>query len=405
MSFPISDQQQFEQKTLVQILFEQQFQRSAEIVCHAPGRVNLIGDHTDYNDGFVLPAAINYGTTIAASKRDDQIVKVYAHDCDQQTNKFSLDDISFDQEMMWSNYVKGTLQALMNKYPDIKGANLVVTGDVPQGAGLSSSASFEIAILKAFAQLYQLDLDGITAALLGQQAENNFVGCNCGIMDQLISAMGQQGHAMLLDCKDLTFEDAPIPDDLAIFIVNSNVKRGLVDSEYNLRREQCEAVAKHFGVSALRDVTLAQLNSAKEQLEPVLFKRARHVISENERALATLKALKANDLPLISAAMRASHISLRDDFEVTTKEMDGLVEMIDAVLGDKGGVRMTGGGFGGCIVALVPLTLVSQVEFVVYNNYENEFGLKPSIYQCSATQGAFRYNWTNIEPDKIRINQ
>jgi galactokinase len=390
MNFPASDSQDFKQQALVGILFEQQFQRSAALVCHAPGRVNIIGDHTDYNDGFVLPAAINYGTTVAASKREDRIVKVYAHDCGQQINVFSLDDITFDQEMMWSNYVKGTLQALMKKHPEIKGANLVVTGNVPQGAGLSSSASFEIAILKAFTQLYQLDLNGVNAALIGQQAENDFVGCNCGIMDQLISAMGQQGHAMLLDCKDLSFEHAPIPDSLTLFIVNSNVKRGLVDSAYNLRRQQCEAVAKYFGVSALREVTMEQLTAAEEQIEPELFKRARHVVSENARAVATLKALKANDMATISAEMKASHISLRDDFEVTTKEMDGLVDMIDSVLGDQGGVRMTGGGFGGCVVALVPNDLVTKVTDIINSKYEQEFCLSPSIYHCNASQGAFR---------------
>ncbi|KGJ88305.1 galactokinase [Colwellia psychrerythraea] len=390
MTQPVPKSHGLEQQALVQNLFKQQFQQSAEIVCHAPGRVNLIGDHTDYNDGFVLPAAINYGTIIGASAREDNLVKVYAHDCDQQTAEFSLSEIVFDQKMMWSNYVKGTLQALLKKYPDIKGANLVVTGNVPQGAGLSSSASFEIALLRVFTELYQLELNGVNAALIGQQAENDFVGCNCGIMDQLISAMGQKGHAMLLDCKDLSFEDAPIPDDLALFIVNSNVKRGLVDSAYNLRRQQCEAVAKHFGVSALRDVTIEQLNAAQDKIEPELFKRARHVVSENARAVTTLKALKNNDMTTISAAMKASHNSLRDDFEVTTKEMDGLVAMIDKVLGGEGGVRMTGGGFGGCVVALVPTALLEKVEAVVINNYENEFGLKPSIYHCSATQGAFR---------------
>ena len=387
---PEHEQQAFAQHLLVENLFVAQFQSAVELVCHAPGRVNLIGDHTDYNDGFVLPAAINFGTTIAASRREDKIVKVYAHDCEQQINEFSLDDISFDQQMMWSNYVRGTLQALMKKYPEIKGANLVVTGNVPQGAGLSSSASFEIAILKAFTQLYHLDLNGINAALIGQQAENDFVGCNCGIMDQLISAMGQQGHAMLLDCKDLSFEEAAIPDDLTLFIVNSNVKRGLVDSEYNLRRQQCEQVANHFGKSALREVTMAQLNTAKEQLEPVLFKRARHVISENERALNTLKALNSNDMAAISLAMKESHISLRDDFEVTTKEIDGLVDIIGSVLGTDGGVRMTGGGFGGCVVALVPNHLVAKVTAVINSKYQQAFGLSPSIYHCSASQGAFR---------------
>lgn len=390
MTKQIVVQQDFEQQSLAQDLFKQQFLHAPDIVCHAPGRVNIIGDHTDYNDGFVLPAAINYGTTIAASVREDKVVKVYAHDCEQQTNEFSLNDISFDEQMMWSNYVRGTLQALIKKHPEIKGANLVVTGNVPQGAGLSSSASFEIAILKAFSQLYQLDLQGVNAALLGQQAENEFVGCNCGIMDQLISAMGQQGHAMLLDCQDLTFEEAPIPDDLTLFIVNSNVKRGLVDSEYNLRRQQCEEVAKYFGVSALRNVTLAQLNAAKEHIEPVLFKRARHVITENHRVVDTFKALKNNDMASISVAMRDSHVSLRDDFEVTTKVMDGLVEMIDSVLGAKGGVRMTGGGFGGCVIALVPIDLVEQVKDVVNSRYEKEFALKPSFYHCTATQGAFR---------------
>ena len=209
-------------------------------------------------------------------------------------------------------------------------------------------------------------------------------------MDQLISAMGQQGHAMLLDCKDLSFEEAAIPDDLTLLIVNSNVKRGLVDSEYNLRRRQCEQVANHFGKSALREVTMAQLNAAKEQLEPVLFKRARHVISENERALNTLKALNSNDMAAISLAMKESHISLRDDFEVTTKEIDGLVDIIGSVLGTDGGVRMTGGGFGGCVVALVPNHLVAKVTGVINSKYQQAFGLSPSIYHCSASQGAFR---------------
>lgn len=378
------------QKTLVRDLFYQQFQIPAEFVCYAPGRVNIIGDHTDYNEGFVLPAAINYGTTIAASARQDKKVEVYAYDCDSQKNIFSLNNIVFDEQVMWSNYVKGTLQALMNKYPNINGANLIVVGNVPQGAGLSSSASFEIAILKAFSQLYQLDLNGTSAALIGQQAENDFVGCNCGIMDQLISAMGLKNHAMLLDCRDLSFEEALIPDDLTLFIVNSNVKRGLVDSEYNLRRRQCEQVAKYFNVSTLRDVSLEQLNSEKEQIDTTLFKRAHHVISENNRALTTLDALKNNDMETISIVMKESHASLRDDFEVTTKEMDGLVEIIQEVLGPNGGVRMTGGGFGGCVVALVPSSMLSEVENAVHNNYERIFGIKPSLYQCTAAQGAFR---------------
>jgi len=378
------------QQGLIKRLFEEQFSIAPHVLCHAPGRVNVIGDHTDYNDGFVFPAAINYGTDIAASKRDDMSVNVYAHDCDQESTSFKLDQLKFDEEKMWSNYVQGTLQALMTVYPDIKGANIAVTGNVPQGAGLSSSASFEIAVLKTFAQLYELDLDGINAAKLGQKAENNFVGCNCGIMDQLISAMGQKGHAMLLDCKNLSFEDAPIPSNLSLFIVNSNVKRGLVDSAYNLRREQCEQVAKHFGKSALREVTIEQLEADKSIIDLELYKRARHVITENTRTVSALAALQNNDIESLSALMKASHASLRDDFEVTTKEMDGLVEIIDNVIGLNGGVRMTGGGFGGCIVALVPEEMVTKLTEVVNKDYPEKFGLAATIYNCKASQGAFR---------------
>ncbi len=374
----------------IEQLFLKQFNYQNAVVCHAPGRVNIIGDHTDYNDGFVLPAAINYGTTIAAAKRDDDIIRVYAHDCEQQVDQFKLSEIEFEPHLMWSNYVRGTLKVLMEHGAQIGGADIAVTGNVPQGAGLSSSASFEVAILKTFATLYQLELSGIVAAQLGQQAENEFVGCNCGIMDQLISAMGKDQHAMMLDCKDLSFEDAPIPQGLSLFIVNSNVKRGLVDSEYNLRRQQCEQVAKYFGVPALRDVTLAQLQGAQADIDDALFKRARHVISENIRVKAALSALKSSDIATLSRLMKASHQSLRDDFEVTTKELDGLVQIIDNEIGLSGGVRMTGGGFGGCVVAIVPTSMIEQLTTTVIRQYPLEYGLKPSIYLCHASQGAFR---------------
>lgn len=374
----------------ISILFKQRFGDEPTMVCHASGRVNIIGDHTDYNDGFVLPAAINYGTTVAASKRDDMKVRVYAHDCNQESAEFSLNQFVFDEKKMWCNYVIGSVQALLNHFPTIKGANIAVTGNVPQGAGLSSSASFEIAIIKAFASLYQLELSGILAAQLGQAAENNFVGCNCGIMDQLISAMGLEKHAMLLDCRHLSFEDAPIPDSLSIFIVNSNVKRGLVDSEYNLRRKQCEEVAAHFCKKALRDVSMEMLAAAENELSQVLLKRARHVITENARAIAALSALKGNDVKALSELMKASHASMRDDFEITTKEIDGLVNIIDAEIGLKGGVRMTGGGFGGCVVALVPNEMVDSLKQVVNAAYTEQYSLRPSIYICHATKGAFR---------------
>lgn len=375
----------------ISTLFKQRYQHEPDVICHAPARVNIIGDHTDYNDGFVFPAAIDCGTTIAASKRNDQLVKVYSHDFGQSYTEFVLNQFSFDTEHMWCNYIKGSVQALMEKYPNLRGANLVVTGDVAQGAGLSSSASFEMAILKTFTSLYQLALDGKTAAKMGQQAENDYVGCNCGIMDQLISAMGKKGHAMLLDCRDLSFEDAPISDELSLMIINSNVKRGLVDSEYNLRREQCEQVAKHFNCKALRDVTLSQLESAKGQLSEVQYRRAKHVITENARTVAALNAFKSSDMPTLSQLMAESHQSLRDNFEVTTKEMDGLVAIVSEQVGTEGGVRMTGGGFGGCVVALIPTKLVDTVTKQVKLQYPQQFGLTADIYICHASQGAFRH--------------
>lgn len=377
------------QATLVSQTFVEFFGSQPEVVCHGPGRVNLIGDHTDYNDGFVLPAAINFGTDIAASKRDDRVVKVKALDFDGQVLEFSLDEIEFNQDAMWINYVAGTLQALMTEYSDVRGADLVVSGNVPIGAGLSSSASFEIAILKTFAALYELPLDGVKAALMGQAAENNFVGCNCGIMDQLISALGKTDSAMLLDCRALTYQYAAVPAGMSLVIINSNVKRGLVDSEYNTRREQCEAVAKHFGQKALRNVELSQLQAAESVLDAELYKRARHVITENARTEQALVAMNSGDIATLSELMLASHYSLKDDFEVTTPEMDYLVEIIAELLGNQGGVRMTGGGFGGCVVALTPDAMVSDVKAIIEQKYQAKTGLVADVYVCVAKEGAF----------------
>lgn len=375
--------------TELKATFSKQYGYDATALCHGPGRVNLIGDHTDYNDGFVLPAAINFGTDIAAAVRSDRLVRVLAVDCDGESAQFSLDDIQFDEDKMWLNYVGGTLLSLLKTYPDLQGADLVVTGNVPQGAGLSSSASFEIAILKTFSDLYDLELDGVKAALMGQEAENEFVGCNCGIMDQLISAKGKESNAMLLDCRSLTFKHAPIPENMALVIINSNVKRGLVDSEYNTRREQCEAVAGFFNQPALRDVSIEQLNAAVTDIEPELFKRARHVITENARTESALTALQANDMATMSELMRGSHLSLKDDFEVTTPEMDFLVEIVHQELGQLGGVRMTGGGFGGCVVALAPTELVAQIKTTIEQKYQAETGLVADVYVCVAKDGAF----------------
>ncbi|WAJ69036.1 galactokinase [Catenovulum adriaticum] len=374
---------------LVTKAYQAYFGQAPELVCHGPGRVNLIGEHTDYNGGFVFPAAINFGTDIAASLRDDRQVNVRALDFDNQLVSFSLDQIEFDEVHTWSNYIRGVLIALLQDYPEIKGVDFVVSGNVPQGAGLSSSASFEIAVLKCFASLNNLPLTGVQAALKGQQAENEFVGCSCGIMDQLISAMGKKDQAMLLDCRSLEFKHSSLPEGFNLFIVNSNVKRGLVDSEYNLRREQCEEAAKAMGLESLRDANLAQLESDKDKMSDVAYLRARHVISENDRTLAMCDALNNGETAKVSELMRASHMSMKDDFAITTSQIDFLVETIHQELGDQGGVRMTGGGFGGCVVALVPDNLVDKIKATIEAKYQAETGLKESIFICTAEQGAF----------------
>lgn len=370
-------------------IFEKHYGEVPALVAHAPGRVNLIGEHTDYNQGFVFPAAINFGTWVAASKRDDDKINVIAMDYDNQENQFSLSDIQYDNEQSWANYVRGVIKVLKAAYADVGGANLLVTGNVPQGAGLSSSASFEIAILKVMSSLYGYYLDGVKAALLGQKAENTFVGCSCGIMDQLISAMGNEGKAMLLDCQSFAIEHSPLPDSHQIVIINSNVKRGLVDSEYNLRRQQCEQAASLLGVASLREATMEMLEIAKVHMSDVVYRRAKHIITENKRTLEASEALKTGDMATVSRAMAASHVSMRDDFEITVPPIDFLVEIIDEVLGSSGGVRMTGGGFGGCVVALAPTDKVDAIKQVVQEKYFDRTGYQADIYVCSATQGAF----------------
>lgn len=377
-------------KQHTQAIFRQQFHHEPEITIKAPGRVNLIGEHTDYNDGFVLPCAIDYETVISCGKRDDRQIRVIAADYENQQDIFSLDaPIVPHPEYRWADYVRGVVKHLQLRHADFGGADLVISGNVPQGAGLSSSASLELAVGQALQSLYQLPLSGVELALNGQEAENQFVGCNCGIMDQLISALGEQGHALLIDCRTLETRAVPMPDNVAVVIINSNVKRGLVDSEYNTRRQQCETAARFFGVKALRDVDPNLFFSIQDELDPVVAKRARHVITENERTLAAADALARGDLKLMGQLMHESHISMRDDFEITVPPIDHLVDIVKSVIGEQGGVRMTGGGFGGCIVALMPTSLVEQVRAAVAREYPKySDGRTETFYVCQASQGA-----------------
>ncbi|QYM91771.1 galactokinase [Dickeya zeae] len=372
-----------------QAVFQQQFGYPATLTVQAPGRVNLIGEHTDYNDGFVLPCAINYSTTISAAPRDDRQIRVIAVDYDNQQDSFSLDaPIDHHPQWQWANYVRGVIKHLKTRSDAFGGADLVISGNVPQGAGLSSSASLEVAVGKAIQALYQLPLDNVALALNGQEAENQFVGCNCGIMDQMISAQGQRNHALLIDCRSLETRAVSMPDNVAVMIINSNVKRGLVDSEYNTRRQQCEAAARYFQVKALRDVSEADFAAKVAGLDDVVARRARHIITENARTLAAADALTRGDLHQMGELMAASHASMRDDFEITVPPIDTLVEIVKAVIGDEGGVRMTGGGFGGCIVALIPQQQVTAVQNAVMREYPAKTGLQPTCYVCQASSGA-----------------
>ncbi|MBW3694272.1 galactokinase [Vibrio sp. T187] len=358
-------------------------------IIQAPGRVNLIGEHTDYNDGFVLPCAINYQTVVAAAKRDDNIVRVVSVDYGNAVDEFDLTQaITFQQDKMWSNYIRGVVKCLRERGFEFQGADISVSGNVPQGAGLSSSAALEVVIGQTFKVLYNLEISQAEVALNGQQAENEFVGCNCGIMDQMISAEGRENHAMLLDCRSLETQAVSMPEDMAVVIINSNKKRGLVDSEYNTRRQQCEEAARIFGVPALRDVTIEQFNEKVSELDELVAKRARHVITENDRTVAAADALRNHDMKRMAQLMAESHASMRDDFEITVREVDVLVEMVKEVIGEEGGVRMTGGGFGGCIVSLVRPDMVEAVKAVVEEKYHAETGLNASIYVCQAKNGA-----------------
>lgn len=377
-------------KTLTHTLFTERFGYAPALTIQAPGRVNLIGEHTDYNDGFVLPCAIDYQTVIACAKRDDRQIRVIAADYDGQQDLFSLDDpIVSHPNQRWSDYVRGVIKHLQQRNSDFGGADLVIAGNVPQGAGLSSSASLEVAVGQAMQALYALPLDGVALALNGQEAENQFVGCNCGIMDQLISALGERDHALLIDCRTLATRAVSVPEDIAVVIINSNVKRGLVDSEYNTRRKQCEEAARFFGVKALRDVSPDLFFPIQHELDPIVAQRARHVISENDRTLAAADALAAGDMKLMGKLMAESHASMRDDFEITVPPIDRLVDIVKNVIGDRGGVRMTGGGFGGCIVALMPQALVEPVREAVAREYPLQTnGLKETFYVCKASEGA-----------------
>lgn len=361
-----------------------------DLAVRAPGRVNLIGEHTDYNDGFVLPAAIGLQSIVTVRRRPDRIVRLIAADFGDAVSEFDLaKPIARDADQPWSDYIRGVASILQAEGVDLGGLDMLIAGDIPQGSGLSSSASLSVASGMALGGLFApCRFDATQIALIAQRAECDFVGMRCGNMDQLASAQGAAEHALLIDCRSLDVRPVALPAQTAILIVHSGISRGLVDGHYNERRAQCEAVARELGAAALRDVTREQLETAQPDLDPVAYRRARHVVTENARTLAAADAMATGDLVALGKLMAASHTSMRDDFEITLPAIDGLVAELQNVIGPRGGARMTGGGFGGAVVALVAADAVETVVAHIEARFRTPEGQKPPIMVERAHAGA-----------------
>jgi galactokinase len=359
-------------------------------IFQAPGRVNLIGEHTDYNDGFVVPAAIGFCTRAALAPRRDRKLVVRSENFAEQL-EFDLDQFPEQRAGHWSDYVIGVAKTLAQSGAKLMGANLLVEGDVPQGAGLSSSASIEVAVGYALLDLAGEKIDLMKLALHCQGAENEFVGARCGIMDQFVSSHGEEGMALLLDCRSLEYKRLALGDGARLVICNTMIRHSIAGGEYNRRREECEAAVRYFaehrpGVRALRDVTEIDLGTHGKGLPGTIMRRCRHVISENSRVLQAASALERNDLETFGTLMRDSHVSLRDDFDVSCSELDLMVELAGRASGVYG-ARMTGGGFGGCTINLVRKDCVAAFKASVSEGYERSTGRAPEIYVCSAANG------------------
>ncbi len=378
------------QATEVSKAFETLYGRKPRVF-RAPGRVNLIGEHTDYNDGFVMPAAIEFSTFVAAAPRPDRKLAIYSENF-SESREFPLDDPTAHGEKHWSDYVRGVAFALERNGHRVCGTDLYIRGEVPIGSGLSSSAAIEISTALALLAVSGIELDRRQLALLGQQAENEFVGMRCGIMDQFISCHGKANHALMLDCRSLDYRLLPLPANARLVICNTMVHHALAGGEYNKRRADCEAGVKHLsqflpGIKALRDVTLPQLEKYGNGLPEVVYRRCRHVVSEDGRMEQAAVALNGGQLETFGELMYASHASLRIDYAVSCEELDIMVDLASRVKGVYG-ARMTGGGFGGCTINLVQAEHVDEFKATVAPGYEKATGKAPVIYVTSAVEGA-----------------
>ncbi|NOX61757.1 MAG: galactokinase [Chloroflexi bacterium] len=369
--------------------FAHRYGREPDAVVRAPGRVNLIGEHTDYNDGFVLPMSIDRGVCIALRYRADGLVRVHSLDFDE-TAQFSLHD--FERGQGWIEYIKGVVWALQSVGCKLTGWEGALAGNVPVGSGLSSSAALELAAARAFALVSDAAWAPMEAARLCQRAENEWVGVQCGIMDQLVSALGREKHALLIDCRTLDIDPIPMPDSVRIVVLDSAAPRTLAGSAYNERRSQCESAmrklqAAYPHIQALRDVSPAMLVAEAKRLDEVERKRARHVINENVRVLSAARALREGDMTRLGELMVESHESLRTDYEVSSPALDALVELALQTPGVLG-ARLTGAGFGGCVIALARTSYAEDAAQSIIAQYRQRTGLPGSAFVTRAAPGA-----------------
>lgn len=376
----------------LETLFQRRFNRNADLVVRSPGRVELIGNHTDYNDGFVLPMAIDRECIILAARRPDRKIRIYSELFDE-TVEFELTPDLIPGQPAWANYPKGVAALLLRVGKTLAGLDITLDCDIPAGGGLSSSAAIEIGYGKTFLAASGETLDPVELALIGQQAEHTFAGAPCGIMDQFICALGKAGHALLLDCRTRQYELVPVPfQHASLLIADSRVKHDLGQSGYPLRRQQCfETVdilkSIYPNITHLRDVTMEMLDSQKSKLDAVHYARAHHVIAENHRVMKMAEGFRTNDLSLAGRMMNQSHASSRDDYVVSCEELDFLVEAAQKCPGVYG-ARMSGGGFGGCIVALVENDHAENVKAALTDAYKKKYNQTLGIFFTGAAEGA-----------------
>lgn len=375
--------------------FETLFRQDPRIF-RAPGRVNLIGEHTDYNDGFVMPAAVGFSTYMAIAKRPDRKLLIYSEEFPEHV-EFDVDHLPDSRTRQWYDYVLGVANILLRCGHRLPGVNLLVHGEVPIGAGLSSSAALEVAFARAITSVGEIAISLPEIAELCRQAENEFVGARVGIMDPFVSCMAKQGQALLLDCRSLDFQLVPIPPGIRLVVCNTMVKHDLAAGAYNTRREECEKATRYFAgkdpaVRALRDVSVEMLERCADDLPPLIRKRCAHVVRENQRTIALSHALAAADWLRVAQLMRESHHSLRDLYEVSCRELDIMVEAAETLPGFLGG-RMTGGGFGGCTINLVRENEADAFAAKVAELYRKATGIDPQTYLCDAADGSSEISW------------